>query len=71
MVALVEGQPRLLNLKQILEAFLAHRREVVVRPVLAIDAEAEQEFVRGLSLYSRRRRFHLPIRERPLEALPA
>jgi DNA gyrase subunit A len=31
MVALVEGQPRLLNLKQILEAFLAHRREVVVR----------------------------------------
>jgi DNA gyrase subunit A len=31
MVALVEGQPRLLNLKQVLEAFLAHRREVVVR----------------------------------------
>jgi len=31
MVALVEGQPRLLNLKQILEAFLTHRREVVVR----------------------------------------
>ncbi len=31
MVALVEGQPRLLNLKQMLEAFLAHRREVVVR----------------------------------------
>ena len=31
MVALVEGQPRLLNLKQILEAFLAHRREMVVR----------------------------------------
>ncbi len=31
MVALVEGQPRLLNLKQVLEAFLSHRREVVVR----------------------------------------
>ena len=31
MVALVEGQPRLLNLKQILEAFLRHRREVVTR----------------------------------------
>ena len=31
MVALVEGQPRLLNLKQVLEAFLAHRREVIVR----------------------------------------
>ena len=34
MVALVEGQPRLLNLKQVLEAFLAHRREVVVRRTL-------------------------------------
>jgi DNA gyrase subunit A len=31
MVALVDGQPRLLNLKDILEAFLRHRREVVVR----------------------------------------
>ena len=31
MVALVEGRPRLLNLKQVLESFLAHRREVVVR----------------------------------------
>ncbi len=31
MVALVDGQPRLLNLKQMLEAFLAHRREVVTR----------------------------------------
>ena len=31
MVALVDGQPRLLNLKQVLEAFLAHRREVVTR----------------------------------------
>jgi DNA gyrase subunit A len=31
MVALVDGQPRLLNLKQMLEAFLGHRREVVTR----------------------------------------
>ena len=31
MVALVENQPRLLNLKEILEAFLRHRREVVTR----------------------------------------
>ena len=31
MVALVDGQPRLLNLKQILDEFLRHRREVVTR----------------------------------------
>jgi DNA gyrase subunit A len=31
MVALVNGQPRLLNLKDMLEAFLRHRREVVTR----------------------------------------
>ncbi|HUV22509.1 MAG TPA: DNA gyrase subunit A [Gammaproteobacteria bacterium] len=31
MVALVNGQPRLLNLKQILDAFIVHRREVVTR----------------------------------------
>lgn len=31
MVALVDGQPRLLNLKEVLEAFLRHRREVVTR----------------------------------------
>ncbi len=31
MVALVKGQPRLLNLKQILQAFIVHRREVVTR----------------------------------------
>ncbi|MEN9806730.1 MAG: gyrase, subunit [Pseudomonadota bacterium] len=30
-VALVDGQPRLLNLKQMLEAFIQHRREVVTR----------------------------------------
>ncbi len=31
MVALMDGQPRLLNLKQMLSAFLRHRREVVTR----------------------------------------
>ena len=31
MVALVDGQPRLLNLKQLIEYFLEHRREVVTR----------------------------------------
>ncbi|MEM7564055.1 MAG: DNA gyrase subunit A, partial [Pseudomonadota bacterium] len=31
MVALVNGQPRLLNLRDILEAFILHRREVVTR----------------------------------------
>lgn len=31
MVALVDGQPQLLNLKQIIEAFIRHRREVVTR----------------------------------------
>lgn len=34
MVALVDNQPRLLNLKQCLEAFLQHRREVVTRRTL-------------------------------------
>lgn len=31
MVALVDGQPKILNIKQLLEAFLRHRREVVTR----------------------------------------
>ena len=31
MVALVDNQPKLLNLKQMLECFLSHRREVVTR----------------------------------------
>lgn len=31
MVALVDGQPRLLNIQQMLSAFLAHRRDVVTR----------------------------------------
>lgn len=34
MVALVQGEPRTLNLKQILDAFIQHRREVVTRRTL-------------------------------------
>ncbi|MDQ8039810.1 MAG: DNA gyrase subunit A [Rickettsiella sp.] len=34
MVALVDGRPTLFNLKQLIEAFLAHRREVVTRRTL-------------------------------------
>jgi DNA gyrase subunit A len=34
MVGLVDGQPRLLSLKELLEAFLRHRREVVTRRTL-------------------------------------
>ena len=31
MVALVDGQPRVLNLKELIDAFISHRREVVTR----------------------------------------
>jgi DNA gyrase subunit A len=31
MVALIDGQPRLCNLKEMIDAFLAHRREVITR----------------------------------------
>ena len=41
-VALVNGQPRLLNLKQMLEAFLQHRREVVTRRSLHLLRRARQ-----------------------------
>ena len=34
MVGLVDGQPKLLSLKELLEAFLRHRREVVTRRTL-------------------------------------
>jgi DNA gyrase subunit A len=34
MVALVDGQPRVLNLKEVLQAFIRHRREVVTRRTL-------------------------------------
>lgn len=34
MVALIDGQPKLLNLKQVLDAFLNHRREVITRRIV-------------------------------------
>ena len=43
MVALVDGQPRLLNLKQILSEFLRHRREVVTRRTLYRLKKARHE----------------------------
>ncbi len=41
-VALVDGQPKLLNLKQMLEAFLTHRKEVVTRRTLYLLRRARQ-----------------------------
>ncbi len=50
---------------------LADGRQVVVRPVLAFDAAAEQDFVRALSAGSRLRRFHVGLRELPLSLVRA
>ena len=52
MVALVEGQPRLLNLEQILEAFIRHRQEVVTRrTVFDLRKAREKAHVReGLAI---------------------
>jgi len=41
-VALVDGQPKILNLKQMLDAFLEHRREVVTRRTLYLLRRARQ-----------------------------
>src|SRR5882762_2912368 len=43
MVALLDGQPRVLNLKEMLHAFLAHRREVVTRRTLYDLREARKK----------------------------
>ena len=52
MVALVEGQPQLLNLHQILAAFIRHRREVVTRrTVFDLRKAREKAHVReGLAI---------------------
>ena len=42
MVALVDGQPKLLNLKEIIEAFVRHRREVVTRRTLFLLRKARE-----------------------------
>ncbi len=43
MVALVDGQPRLLNLKQIIESFIRHRREVVTRRTVYLLRKAREK----------------------------
>jgi DNA gyrase subunit A len=52
MVALVDGRPRLLNLKQCLEAFIRHRREVVTRRTVFELRKARQRahVLEGLSV---------------------
>ena len=52
MVALVDGQPQLLNLKQILEAFVRHRREVVTRRTIyeLRKARARAHVLEGLAV---------------------
>lgn len=42
MVALVDGQPKLLNLKQVIEAFIKHRREVVTRRTVYLLRKARE-----------------------------
>ena len=52
MVALVDGQPKVLNIKQILDAFLRHRREVVTRRALfdLHKAEERAHILEGLAI---------------------
>ncbi len=52
MVALVDGRPQLLNLKQILEAFIRHRREVVTRRTIfeLRKARARAHILEGLTV---------------------
>jgi len=52
MVALVDGQPKLLNLKDILEAFIRHRREVVTRRTIfeLRKARARAHILEGLTV---------------------
>ncbi|MEQ3694507.1 MAG: DNA gyrase subunit A [Thalassolituus sp.] len=51
-VALVDGQPRILNLKQLLEAFVKHRREVVTRRTIYDLRKARERghILEGLAL---------------------
>jgi DNA gyrase subunit A len=52
MVALVDGRPQILNLKQILEAFVRHRREVVTRRTIfeLRKARARAHILEGLTV---------------------
>ena len=51
-VALVKGRPKTLNLKQLLEAFVAHRHEIVIRRTRYELRKAEERahIVRGLMI---------------------
>ena len=42
MVALVDGQPKVLNLKEVIEAFVRHRREVVTRRTVYLLRKARE-----------------------------
>ncbi len=52
MVALMDGQPKLFNLKEILEAFIRHRREVVTRRTIYLlrKARARAHILEGLAV---------------------
>ncbi|MFT5710461.1 MAG: DNA gyrase subunit A [Halioglobus sp.] len=52
MVALVDGQPKILNLKEILEAFIRHRREVVTRRTVYLLRKARERghLLEGLAI---------------------
>ncbi len=52
MVALVDGQPKILNLKEIMEAFIRHRREVVTRRTVYLLRKARERghILEGLAI---------------------
>ncbi|MFT6956197.1 MAG: DNA gyrase subunit A [Halieaceae bacterium] len=52
MVALVDGQPKILNLKEIIEAFIRHRREVVTRRTVYLLRKARERghILEGLAI---------------------
>ncbi len=52
MVALVDGQPKVLNLKEIIEAFIRHRREVVTRRTVFLLRKARERghILEGLAI---------------------
>ncbi len=52
MVALVDGQPKILNLKEIIEAFIRHRREVVTRRTVYLLRKAKERghLLEGLAI---------------------
>ncbi len=52
MVALIDGQPKIMNLKEILEAFIRHRREVVTRRTVYLLRKARERghLLEGLAI---------------------